>query len=220
VKIRVWDLPTRLFHWCLVVAVGISFYTGLTGNFIDYHMLSGYSILGLLLFRLGWGFVGGQYSRFTQFVPGPRTLIRYLASIRQASDANHHGHNPIGALSVVAMLVLLLGQAVTGMFANDDIMLEGPLAHLVSYDTSRSITSIHKLGKYMIGALVLTHIAAIVFYLMRKKNLILPMITGNKTLSTDSTVPTEQPGLALELLKAMLVGASAGLIVYLLVNFS
>ena len=106
------------------------------------------------------------------------------------------------------------------MFANDDIMLEGPLAHLVSYDTSRSITSIHKLGKYMIGALVLTHIAAIVFYLMRKKNLILPMITGNKTLSTDSTVPTEQPGLALELLKAMLVGASAGLIVYLLVNFS
>lgn len=229
--IRVWDLPTRLFHWCLTIAVAISFYTGLTGNYIDYHMLSGYSILGLVLFRIGWGFLGSKYSRFTQFVRGPRSLIRYLGFTRHTADAAYPGHNPLGALSIVAMLVLLLAQAGTGLFANDDIMLEGPLAHLVSYDTSRSITAVHKLGKWAIGGLIVMHIAAITFYLIRRKNLILPMITGNKLLpvpptpatqleTTGIASPTEPPRLIVELLKATAVGTIAGLTVYLLVNFS
>jgi cytochrome b len=216
--VRIWDIPTRLFHWSLVVLIGISFYTGLSGGFVemDYHMISGYCILSLVLFRILWGLFGGHYARFTTFVKGPGTIIRYLKNL-STKNRPYPGHNPLGALSIVFILLALLAQTVTGMFANDDIMLEGPLVHLVSYDTSRMLTGIHKTNKWTIGALVIIHLLAILFYQFYKKDrLIIPMITGRKLLSEPTAM---KDSLLRELLLggvAITISASA---VYVLITY-
>jgi cytochrome b len=219
--VRIWDIPTRLFHWSLVVLIGISFYTGLSGGFVemDYHMISGYCILSLVLFRILWGLFGGYYARFTTFVKGPGTIIRYLKNLstKTLNTKPYAGHNPLGALSIVFILLVLLTQAMTGMFANDDIMLEGPLVHLVSYDTSRMLTGIHKTNKWIIGALVLIHLLAILFYQFYKKDrLIIPLIPGRKLLSEPAAT---QDSLLRELLLggvALAISASA---VYVLITY-
>jgi cytochrome b len=216
--VRIWDIPTRLFHWSLAVLIGISFYTGLSGGFVemDYHMISGYCILSLVLFRILWGLFGGYYARFTTFVKGPGTIIRYLKSL-STKNLPYAGHNPLGALSIVFILLVLLTQATTGMFANDDIMLEGPLVHLVSYDTSRMLTGIHKTNKWIIGALVLLHLLAILFYQFYKKDrLIIPMITGRKLLSESAARLDSLPR---ELLLGGLALAISASAVYVLITY-
>ena len=216
--VRIWDIPTRLFHWSLVVLIGISFYTGLSGGFVemDYHMISGYCILSLVLFRILWGLFGGHYARFTTFVKGPGAIIRYLKSLN-TKNLPYAGHNPLGALSIVIILLVLLTQAVTGMFANDDIMLEGPLVHLVSYDTSRMLTGIHKTNKWIIGALVLVHLLAILFYQFYKKDrLIIPMITGRKLLSEPASM---KDSLLRELLLGGVAIAISASAVYVLITY-
>ncbi len=211
----VWDLPTRLFHWSIVVLVAISFYTGYTGGFreMDIHMLSGYAILALVIFRICWGFIGSRNARFTSFVRGPGTIISYLKGNASGSSESP-GHNPLGALSIIAILITLLVQVVTGLFANDDIMLEGPLAHLVSYDTSRELTGIHELNRWIIVALVVLHLSAVFFYqFIRRDELVGPMVTGYKTVEDKHADERNNWPLAL-----ILLGCSAGL-VYCLVNF-
>jgi cytochrome b len=219
--VRIWDIPTRLFHWSLVVLIGISFYTGLSGGFVemDYHMISGYCILSLVLFRILWGLFGGYYARFTTFVKGPGTIIRYLKNLstKTFNTKPYAGHNPLGALSIVFILLVLLTQTVTGMFANDDIMLEGPLVHLVSYDTSRMLTGIHKTNKWIIGAVVLIHLLAILFYQFYKKDrLIIPMITGRKLLSEPVAMKDSLPRELLLGGVALAISASA---VYVLITY-
>ena len=198
--------------------IGISFYTGLSGGFVemDYHMISGYCILSLVLFRILWGLFGGHYARFTTFVKGPGAIIRYLKSLN-TKNLPYAGHNPLGALSIVIILLVLLTQAVTGMFANDDIMLEGPLVHLVSYDTSRMLTGIHKTNKWIIGALVLVHLLAILFYQFYKKDrLIIPMITGRKLLSEPASM---KDSLLRELLLGGVAIAISASAVYVLITY-
>lgn len=181
-RVLVWDLPTRLFHWLLVALVTISFVTGkMGGTAMQYHEWSGVTILVLVFFRVLWGFVGGMPSRFATFMRGPRKVFNYAQSLLGKGHDPYLGHNPMGAWSIVAMLTALLVQTVTGLFANDDILTEGPLFHMVSKSTSDWLTRIHHFNQNILMGLVVLHLAAILFYwIAKRENLILPMVTGRK----------------------------------------
>jgi cytochrome b len=181
-SVLVWDLPTRVFHWLLVLLVVLAFVTAeMGGTAMQYHMWNGGGILVLVLFRVLWGFFGGTPSRFATFMRGPRKVFDYARSLLGKGHESYLGHNPMGAWSIVAMLTALLVQAGTGLFANDDILTEGPLFHLVSKDTSDWLTRIHLINQNILIGLVAIHIGAIVFYwVVKRENLILPMITGHK----------------------------------------
>ncbi|OHC69864.1 MAG: cytochrome B [Rhodocyclales bacterium RIFCSPLOWO2_02_FULL_63_24] len=174
-RIKLWDLPTRVFHWCLATCVIGSLVTQqIGGNAMTWHGRFGLAVLGLLVFRIVWGFVGSTYARFAQFVRGPAAIKAYLRG-----EWKGVGHNPLGALSVLALLVTLTLLAATGIFANDDIAFEGPLYALVGKDFSDRMSGIHRLIEPAILLLVFAHLAAIVFYArVRKDNLVRPMITG------------------------------------------
>ncbi|CCQ74302.1 cytochrome b/b6 domain-containing protein [Magnetospira sp. QH-2] len=176
--IRVWDLPTRLFHWGLVGLVAFSVYTGKSDDvtLMANHMLIGQIVLALILFRILWGFLGSRRSRFTDFVPGPRTLITFLKTKQSPTP----GHNPLGAFSVLAMLAALLVQAVTGLFANDDIFNEGPLVAKVSKDLSDTLTGYHHLSSTVVLVLIGLHLLAIIGYRLKGENLVKAMITGRR----------------------------------------
>ncbi len=182
--VRVWDLPTRLFHWALVTAVVAQVVTGnLGGNWMNWHFRTGYAVLTLLLFRLVWGFLGGHWSRFGSFLPSPRTLLDYLRG--RARPEHQVGHSPLGALSVAALLLLLLAQAGSGLFSDDEIAFFGPLTHLVSGDTVGLATWYHKnLGKAILIVLIALHLLAIAYYkLFKKRALVASMWHGDKTLA-------------------------------------
>ena len=180
--LRVWDLPTRLFHWVLVALVIGWFVTvKASDDWLAWHFRCGYAILTLVLFRLAWGVIGGRYARFRTFLFGPRAIIGYL---RNAPDAPRtFGHNPLGSLSVWALLASLAFQVVTGLFANDDIMMAGPLASTVSGDTSSLITRLHHFNEPVLLILIGLHVAAVFGYLLfRRENLVRPMLTGDKPI--------------------------------------
>ena len=171
----VWDLPTRLFHWSLVTLVASAFVTAkIGGSAMVWHGRLGLAILGLLVFRIVWGFAGSTYARFAQFVRGPAAILAYLRGEWQGL-----GHNPFGALSVLALLGVLSLQAATGLFANDDIAYSGYLAPLAGSELSEKITRIHHLLEKLLILLVALHIGAIVFYArVKRHNLVKPMLTG------------------------------------------
>jgi cytochrome b len=176
-RIRVWDLPTRLFHWGLAILVVASIISGkIGGNLIDWHGKFGLAILGLLTFRIIWGLVGSTYARFASFFPTPGRIRAYFRG-----EWKEPGHNPLGALSVFALLGLLALQVATGLPGNDDIAFRGPLFDLVGKALSDRMTGIHKLSINLLFALIALHVAAIMFYArVRKDNLVKPMITGWK----------------------------------------
>jgi len=179
--VRVWDLPTRLFHWALAICVvlGIVF-VKIGGNAIQWHAYCGYTALALILFRVIWGFVGSWHARFANFIPSPSKLIAFL---RGQVDGGL-GHNPLGALSVIALLIVVLIQALTGLFTDDDIFFQGPFARYVSNSTVALFTSIHRFNQYLIFVLVGLHIAAIsYYYFVKRENLVGPMVTGAKLTS-------------------------------------
>lgn len=200
-KIRLWDLPIRIFHWTLVIALLAAVVTGqLGGNLMDWHGQIGVFIVGLLAFRLVWGFAGSTYARFGQFFPTPARIKAYLAG-----EWRGEGHNPLGALSVFGLILLLTVQVLTGLFANDDIAFTGPLADLVSRDTSNALTGLHHLMSNALIALVGLHIAAIVFYVkVKKNNLVKPMVTGWKE---GESAKSAKGGGALALIIALLIAA-------------
>lgn len=176
-KIRVWDLPTRLFHWLLVICVIGAFVTIKVGGlWMEYHLLFGYAVLGLILFRIVWGFAGSSHARFAHFVRGPQAIAAYVRGTMPRTP----GHNPLGALSVLSMILLLGYQGVTGLFANDDIFTGGPLASLVGKDWSDRLAGLHKLDELPILILIGMHVLAIVWYrLVKKQRLTRAMITGD-----------------------------------------
>lgn len=183
-SIRLWDLPTRLFHWGLVFCVVAAYATAkLGGLWMDWHIRFGLSALGLIAFRMAWGIVGPRYARFSHFVRGPDALIHYLKGSLQPAV----GHNPLGGLSVLTMLLVFGFQAVSGLFANDDVLSAGPLAHIDS-GWSATLTGLHKLNEWVMLALVAMHVGAIAWYQkIRGRNLVGPMIHG------DIVVPTSSP---------------------------
>jgi cytochrome b len=186
--VRVWDLPTRIFHWSLVVCVAGLFITAnLGGDWMQWHFKFGYAVLTLLLFRIVWGFVGGRWSRFVSFIYAPSTIVAYLKG--RGKPEHSVGHNPMGAGSVFALLGILLLQVASGLFSDDEIANQGPLYTLVSSAWVNTATWYHKeVGSTVIVALVVLHVAAIIFYLYKKKdNLIHPMLSGDKELSHSIT---------------------------------
>lgn len=213
-RTRVWDLPTRLFHWALAALVVFSVVTAeVGGNWIDWHMRSGYAVLALLLFRIVWGFAGARYARFAAFVRGPRAVADYVRRLRAGDATPHPGHNPLGALSVLAMLAVLLVQAGSGLFANDAIASEGPLAKFVSGATSDLATRIHKLNQYPLFALIALHVAAVAYYhFAKRENLVLPMLTGDKPGRVGEPAADD---LALHLRAVALLALAAGAVAFL-----
>lgn len=203
-RVRIWDLPTRLFHWSLALLVTASI-VAIKLDALDWHMRFGYAILSLLLFRLLWGFAGSRYALFSGFVRGPRAVLDYLRGRWQAAG----GHNPLGALSVIALIALLTLQAAGGLFANDGSFTEGPLAKLVSGSTSEFISTWHRRAEYAIYALVGLHVAAVLYYTVFKSEPILgAMIHGDRTLP----VPPAQDDPALRLRALLLLALCAALV--------
>lgn len=179
--VRIWDLPTRVFHWALLAAVAGLFATAYgPDTWIEWHPRLGYSVLALLLFRLIWGVMGGHWSRFGNFFPTPRSLLAYLRGEPGAADSP--GHNPLGSLAVLAMLAALLAQVGTGLVSDDEIAFTGPLNRFVSNAQGLAAMAWHKgWGQWLIVGLVALHVAAIAYYaLVRRNNLIGAMVHGDK----------------------------------------
>lgn len=211
--IRVWDLPTRLFHWLLVACIVGSVATSqIGGNAMIWHFRFGFAIASLLLFRLVWGVVGGRWSRFATFLYSPATVIRYMRG--KGLPEHAVGHNPLGAASVFAMLVFLIAQVSTGVISDDEIAAVGPFAMLVSNATVSLATTYHKAyGKTILIALIVLHLAAISYYYFAKRdNLVKPMIHGDKSLAP--TLPGSRDDAASRLGALVVLGACGALVAW------
>ena len=209
--VRVWDLPTRLFHWLLAATVIGSVASGqIGGNAMVWHIRLGLVALALLVFRVVWGFAGGYWSRFASFVYGPASVLAYLRGDAGPGGRYEIGHSPVGALAVWAFLGLLALQVATGLVADDEIATTGPLNRFVSSATASLASGWHaEVGKTVLIILVLMHIAAVVYYLVkRKRNLIPSMIHGDVDLPPSA--PASQDGASRRLLAlAVILGAAA-----------
>ena len=188
-RYKLWDGPVRLVHWLLVGLIAFSWWS--SEDHLNWHRWSGYAIIGVVVFRIWWGFAGGGAARFSSFVRGPGTILAYLETVGRRDRSDMPGHNPLGALSVLAFLVVLLVQVGTGLFAVDiDAFEAGPMSDRVSFELGRQIAEIHELSFRVLQGLVVLHVLAVLFYLVWKRtDLIGPMITGKRALPSD-------PGLA------------------------
>jgi cytochrome b len=210
-RVRVWDLPTRAFHWLLAATVIGSVVTAkIGGNAMVWHIRLGLLALALLAFRLVWGFVGGHWSRFMSFIYPPSSVAAYLRGDSGPGGRFDVGHSPLGALSVFALLLLLLAQVATGLVADDEIATTGPLNRYVSSALGLRATSWHNtFGQYLIITLVVLHVAAVLFYLLKKqRDLIGPMWHGDKALAPDT--PASADGAAQRALAAVLIALALG----------
>lgn len=211
--VRVWDLPTRLFHWALVVCiVGSAVTSQVGGNAMVWHFRCGYAIATLLLFRILWGFVGGRWSRFTSFVRGPGAVLRYL---RGGAPVEHTaGHNPLGALSVLAMLLALVAQVVSGSMSDDEIAWFGPMTRFVSGATVTLATVYHKgWGKVLVLALVALHLLAVLYYVaIKRQRIVRPMLGGDKQLTAPA--PATRDDAASRLAALVLLGLCAAAVAW------
>jgi len=216
IQIRIWDWPTRIFHWSLALLILALVVTGnVGGNAMVWHFRCGYAVLSLLIFRFIWGFCGGHWSRWRQLACTPELIWQYFKT--SSSPSTFLGHNPAGSLSVIAMLTLLVLQVSTGLFSDDEIFNAGPLASLVAQSSVSLATWWHKgFGKSLIFLLVAVHLLAILWYFLKKKqNLTIAMLKGDKTAA--QAAPSSQDGPANWLLAALCLMLSASL-VYVLIN--
>ncbi len=206
-QIPIWDWPVRLCHWVMAVLVGVAITSAIIGgNAMQVHGQAGVALCGLLGFRLVWGLVGTRTARFTQFVGGPATVREYLRGNWQGA-----GHNPLGAWSVLLMLGLLMFQALSGLFTNDDIAFNGPLYKLVDKSLSDAITGVHQAMLWWLAGVIVLHIAAIIFYrVVRKQNLVAPMIRGWNP--SPVPMPGNTPVRLAALLIALVVGVACSVV--------
>jgi cytochrome b len=212
-RIRVWDLPIRLFHWTLaLLIVGLVITANISGNMMVWHFRFGYAVLTLILFRLVWGVIGTHYARFANFLVGPGKIAGFLSG-RDADQLP--GHNPLGSLAVVALLLVVFLQAALGLFSNDDIAADGPLANFVSKEMSDKMSHLHAdLNIYLLYALIALHVLAIAWYFFgKKKNLLTPMLTGD--VITELDVPAADDSGARRLQALLVLAACAGLVLFI-----
>jgi len=210
-KVRVWDLPTRCFHWALVLCFGGLVTTAqIGGDAMVWHFRCGYAVLSLLLFRLIWGVVGGRWSRFSAFIYAPASILTYLQG--RGRPEHSIGHNPLGAGSVFALLGFLLLQVATGLLSDDEIATAGPLAKFAPNAVVSAATFYHvSVGKLVLIGLVLLHISAIVFYHIKKhENLVLPMLLGDK--ESDSAIESSRDDAASRSLALVIFLSCAALV--------
>jgi len=192
--VRVWDLPTRAFHWVLALTiVGSVVSAKIGGNAMVWHFRFGYVVFALIAFRVLWGLLGGRWSRFSSFIYAPGTVLRYLRGRSRAEEHHDVGHNPLGSFSVFALLAFLALQVASGLLADDEIANVGPLNRFVSSSLAGQATHWHKdYGQWILIALVALHIAAVLYYLLGKKNnLVRPMIVGDKSLPAGTPAATD-----------------------------
>lgn len=219
-RVRVWDLPTRLFHLALVVCVAAAWLCAqLGGNAMVWHFRFGYAVCALLLFRVIWGLVGGKWSRFAEFAYGPAAVLRYLRKRPKPAERFDVGHSPLGALSVFALLGVLALQVVAGLFADDDIANVGPLNRYVSAQVAAWLTSWHRgLGQWVLPSLIGLHIAAVFYFQwVKRRPIITAMISGDQWVAVD-TPPSRDDARQrwLALLVAVVVGTAVAWCVSLL----
>lgn len=214
VEIRVWDLPTRLFHWVLAACVlGSVVSAKVGGAAMIWHFRFGYAVFALLLFRLLWGLVGGRWSRFASFVYGPGTLWRYLRGRAAADERLDVGHSPLGALSVFALLAVLIAQVATGLVADDEIFTVGPLNKFVTGATAIEATAWHKgWGQWLILGLVGLHIAAVMVYTALGRGILGAMVGGDKPLP--QATPASRDDLRTRILALVVLGAAAAVVAW------
>ncbi len=206
----VWDLPVRLFHWTLVLLIAFSWLSA-EMDWMTWHLYSGYAVLALALFRVIWGFVGSTHARFGDFLYGPGAVIAYIRTLPSRTAAKFAGHNPLGGISVVLILLCVLVQTGTGLFSNDDILTEGPLYKHISKELSDWLTTIHNYNFNALLALIGVHVSAVLYYLFYKsENLVKPMFTGCKQLPAGARPAAMRGGgLALVLFAACAAGVWA-----------
>jgi cytochrome b len=203
--VRVWDAPTRLFHWLVAVLVAAAYATWRL-NWMDWHARIGDAVLALVLFRLLWGFFGSDTARFSRFLASPRTGVRYLAHAFRREPDRQVGHNPVGGWMVLLLLFLLLGETLTGLYVANDIADVGPLTEITPAPVANAIEALHAIFWDALLAAIALHLLAILFYAAAKgQNLVLPMITGTKALP--ESVPA--PGIASPARAAFLFAGSA-----------
>jgi cytochrome b len=207
--ITVWDLPTRLFHWALVVLIALQY---ASGEFellpMAWHYWLGYATLALIVFRLLWGFFGSSTSRFFEFVRGPATVAHYALASARGREPVVVGHNPLGGWSVLLMLACVLVQSISGLFASDDLTESGPFAARVSDQTVKWMTHVHHFNRYVLLILIVLHVTAVLLHwAMRQENLVAPMWHGRKRIDgmRPMTVVSVWRALALLLLSAVAV---------------
>ena len=209
--IKVWDGATRLFHWAIVVLILCAWATQRFDR-MEWHVWTGYTILTLLLFRIAWGFIGSDTARFIRFLRSPVSALRHLAHITRREADREVGHNAAGGWMVLVMLALIGIQAGTGLFANDDANTEGPLMHFVSKDQSNWLSHIHSLNFTLIEIAIALHIVAILAYaVLKRQNLVRPMILGTKPMPPG----TPAPHLASPLLAVLTLAVAAGVVIWL-----
>ncbi len=216
----VWDLPLRLLHWLLVLSIAGSWITIKVGyDWVQMHIYLGYFTLGLLLFRVLWGFVGPRHARFGQFLRGPRATWRYARSLGQRDSPPSVGHNPLGAWMVMAMLAMLVFQAVSGLFASDDILYAGPYNGAVTQGLADRLTRLHKQNfNLLIVSATALHLLAITYYAWHKRqNLLRPMLSGRKPVQL---VPAGQAIESSRVGRALLLAVLCAIAVYLLISMA
>jgi cytochrome b len=212
-KRLVWDLPLRLFHWLFATSIGASYVTAKLGfDWMQWHFYLGYWTIGLLVFRILWGFFGPRHARFSSFIRKPSAIWLYVKGMFGRRAVPSVGHNPVGGLMVILMILLVAVQAATGLFTTDDVVWAGPYNPSVSSSTASTLSSVHNINfNFILGAIGL-HIAAILFYAFYKKqNLVVPMLHGHKPAAL---VPEHEAISSSELLKALVVGLVASGFVY------
>lgn len=209
---RVWDLPTRLFHWLLVVLIVLQY---ATAEFhlldMEWHIRFGYATLALIVFRLLWGIFGSQTSRFAEFVRGPSTVFRHTAALISNKAAASVGHNPLGGWSVLVLLASVLLQTVSGLFASDGIDIQGPLADRLTMAAVKTWTRIHVWNQDVLLILIALHVLAIALYfVLRNENLLSPMISGRKVVDT---VPVRFAGIVRAFVLLVIASAAVAILV-------
>jgi len=213
--VKVWDVPTRLFHWALVAIFIFQYVTAeLLDDAIQLHFYGGYVALGIILFRIIWGFVGTYHARFSSFVYSPSTAFKYAKNSAQGKAQTYLGHNPLGGYSVLAILAVMLSQAISGLFMTDDIFSDGPYYNVFSNAIDDAMNYVHHNAVTLMYGLIVLHLIAIIWYSVKKKQGLLPaMLHGNKVSSEDIKHKVVTPWLRF-LMVALIVAAA----VYLLVE--
>lgn len=205
-KRLIWDIPTRLFHWLLVACIVAQYLTAEVFDAIVWHFRIGYFTLGLILFRLLWGFVGTTYARFAQFIAGPGKVLAYAKTVTKPNSPEHAGHNPMGGWMVIALLLLVALQGISGLFIGDDIINNGPYFDAVSESTRDTMNAIHHTAFNILLAAIALHIAAVVFYARFKKQLLVPAMLHGKKATSEPGITSSRLFLAL-ILVLLVIGA-------------
>ena len=216
-RVLVWDAPLRLFHWAIAALVIFSYVTGkVGGDWMEWHMRSGYTILSLLLFRVAWGLVGSETARFTSFLRGPRAGVAYLRSMLAGTHQRVLGHNPLGGWAVLAMLAALLVQASSGLFVDDEIATRGPLVVKASEATVGRMSALHSYNQWLLVALVSLHLVAIATYrFILRAELVRPMLDGYMPVTGPTQAPARRPAW----MAALLIAAAGAFVYWLVVVF-